>query len=73
MQSSTPANMMTRSQASPKSDSNIRDGKSNTKSKSNNPHPMGAARGGGGISSTKRTRPGRGSDPDADYHPQSSL
>lgn len=66
-QSGTTTNMRTRSRASSKTDSNVHDGKSSTKSTNNHPFSTGVARGRGGGSSAKRTRYSKGFDPDADY------
>lgn len=71
MQSYTTTNMRTRSRGPSKTDSNVHDGKSSTKSTSNHPFPTGAARGRGGASSAKRTRHNKEPDPDAAYKPDS--
>lgn len=73
MHSGTTTNVMTRSRASSKTESNVLDGKSGTKSTNNHSYPTGAARGRGGGSSTKRTRHSKGSDQDPDYDPESNI
>lgn len=70
MQSSTATHMRTRSQASPKMDSDMHGKRSSTKSTNNHPHPAIAARGLGGGSSGKKTRQSKESDSDADYDPK---
>lgn len=69
MQSSTIASTKTRSQASPKTDTNVRSGKSNTKPTSNHHSSTRTTRGRGGGTPGKKTRAGKGPDPDGDFNP----
>lgn len=69
MQSGMATNVKTRSQSSPKSDSDVHVGKSLTKSTGEHLYPTGPATGRGGGSSAKNTRTHRRSDSDPEWEP----